>query len=435
MKVFKFGGASVKDAAHIFNVKEILESYKEEKIVVVVSAMGKTTNALEKVVDSFLNEGNDAFKLLLGDIVNVHLTEVEKLNLDNRKTAFHLNAVCEEAFKHLSNIDLKDKSAVYDQIVSLGELFSSIILESYISEAGLNSHWIDIRDVIKTDNRFQEGVVDFESTEENAVQIIKSVLKQKDIVVTQGFLGQSPDGLTTTLGREGSDYTGAILAYCLNVNEMSVWKDVPGILTADPRRFENVEKLDRMSYKEAIEMTYYGAKVIHPKTIRPLQNKGIQLHVKSFIKPKDNGTVIASDGLLNYPPLVVIEDDMVLLHISSNDFSFIAEDHLSQIFIYLNKNRIKLRTMRNSAISFSICVKNPGSEKLEQLINDLGQNFTLDIYKNLQLINVRYFNKDLIQRLTKNKVVLFEERMKYTIQLVVRPSLELIEKKPGSIVN
>ena len=429
LKVFKFGGASVKDAAHIYNVAGILEKYKNSKICIVVSAMGKSTNALEQIFHAYINEGLDVFKEMMLDIIDYHLAEAEKLHIPVDRLQGEYDALVNECIRAIESIDKAKKSAIYDQIVSLGELMSSKLLTFYLQQKGLRSFWLDVREIIVTDQRHQEGRVDFIVTQENVNSKVSPLFEENDVLITQGFIGAEPGGLTTTLGREGSDYSAAILAFCLNVEALTIWKDVPGVLTADPRRFENVEKLDRMSYNEAIEMTYYGAQVIHPKTIRPLQNKSIKLHVKSYIDPEGEGTVIAHDGLLNYPPLVVIQDDMLLMHVSSKDFSFIAENHLSQIFKVLNDNRIKLGTMRNSAISFTICVKNPGKEKMNKLIEDLGESFTLDVYHNLQLMTVRYFNKQLIENLTRNKVVLFEERMKYTIQMVVRPSLELIEKK------
>jgi len=432
IKVFKFGGASVKDAAHIYNVRSIIEKYNDCKLCVVVSALGKTTNALEQVCRAYQNEGIEIFSQMMQDIVDFHLEEAEKLNVPIADLQNAYNDLISNCISAIEGLEKENSEAIYDQIVSLGELMSTKLLTAYLKIKNSKSEWVDIRGIIKTDARHQEGRVNLVTTQNKVNEIILPLFADNDILITQGFIGSANNGLTSTLGREGSDYTAAILAYCLSVEALTIWKDVPGVLTADPRRFENVEKLDRMSYNEAIEMTYYGAQVIHPKTIRPLQNKSIKLHVKSFIDPDGEGTVIAQDGLLNYPPLVVIQDDMLLVHIASKDFSFIAENHLSQIFKVLNENRIKLGTMRNSAISFTICVKNPGKEKLNKLIEDLGASFTLDVYHNLQLMTVRYFNKQLIEGLTRNKVILFEERMKYTIQLVVRPSLELIEKEDKS---
>ena len=428
IRVFKFGGASVKNSENIRNVASIIESYGSDKILIVISAMGKTTNALEHAVKYIQNGEVDSAQASLNNVIEDHLRTATELGLNSNVLNERYNDFVEKALKDCKSLNGHQKDLIYDQIVSLGELFSTIMVSSFLDKIGFNVEWQDIREVMTTDDRHRMARVDFEATQNCVDTHIKPRFEKTDIVITQGFIGRAPSGLTTTLGREGSDYTAAILAYCMNTDELSIWKDVPGVLTADPRRFENVEKIDRMSYKEAIEMTYYGAQVIHPKTIRPLQNKGIKLYVKSFLNPQGEGTLIAMDGLLNYPPLVVFQEDVILLQISSKDFSFIAENHLSQIFNTLNENRISMCTMRNSAISFTICIKNPGEDRLNALMGDLSEHFSIDIFKDLQLITIRYFNKQLVEKLTRNKVVLFEERMKYTIQMVVKPSLELIEK-------
>lgn len=428
LRIFKFGGASVRDADNIRNLLRILERYKNDKIVLVVSAMGKTTNALEEVVKEYLESGAEKSRSLLNEIIEGHLNTAAELGLSSEDYKSDLDALVQSAFTAITQAEKKSKSAVYDQIVSLGELFSTKLVARFL-QSNLNKVvWQDVRELIYTDNTYREGVVNFKKTQDNVDSVLKVLSDKNRIVITQGFLGRSREGLTVTLGREGSDFTAAILAFCMDVEDVYIWKDVPGVLTADPRKFQNVEKIDRMSYKEAIEMTYYGAQVIHPKTIRPLQNKGIRLHVKSFIHPDSEGTIISMDGLLNYPPIVVIQEDVILMQISSRDFSFIAENHLSQIFTLMNKYRIKLCSMRNSAISFTICIKNPGSEEFEKLLKELDKDFLMDIFQNLQLYTLRYANENLIENLTKNKVVLFEERMKYTIQIAVRPALELIEK-------
>lgn len=428
-KVFKFGGASVRDAAHIYNVKSIIDRYEDSKLLLVISAMGKSTNALEKVYRSYLDSGVEGFNETIAPIVEEHLNEVEKLNGNKEEVEKKMESLIKNSVSIIQAQAELDKPFLYDQIVSLGELFSTVVVEDYLKKSGLKTKWLDVREIVITDDTHRESIVDFVLTQENSNKKILPLFEHFDIVVTQGFLGGTQEGVTTTLGREGSDYSAAIFAYTLDVKEVTIWKDVPGILTADPRRFENVQKIDRMSYKEAIEMTYYGAKVIHPKTISPIQNKGIRLNVKSFIDPEGEGTVIAQDGLLNYPPIVVVQDDVILIQIFTKDFSFFAENHLSMIFSKMNENRIKLCMMKNSAVSFSICISNPGIERLNAFLEDIGDRFTIDVFKNLQLMTVRYFNDQLISNLLKNKVVLFEERMKYTIQLAVRQSLELIEKK------
>ncbi len=426
-KVFKFGGASVKNADAIKNVKNIIQKYSDDKIIIVVSAMGKTTNALEEVYQNYIVEKKLNLQELMHEIVNFHVEVAAELDLNTalvKESLLSHIVIAEEKLK----TKVGENDFIYDQIVSLGELFSTTMLNEYLNKSNLKSSWLDARTVLKTDSTYREGKVDFKETSALILNYITENKSHAQYIVTQGFIGADKDGYTTTLGREGSDYTAAIFAYSLDVKELTIWKDVPGILTADPKKFDNVEKLSRLSYSEAIEMTYYGAKVIHPKTIKPIQNKNIKLHVRSFQNPEYEGTIITSDGLLNYPPIVVVQNDMMLIQIFTKDFTFVAEDHLSQIFSKLNEHRIKMSTMRNSAISFTICVKNPGKERIANFMNDLGDNFSFDIFTDLQLLTVRYFQDALIKNLTKNKVILFEETMKYTIQLVVKPSLQLIEK-------
>lgn len=426
LRVFKFGGASVRDSENIRNIASIIEKYKGDVLVLVISAMGKTTNALEKVVKACIQ--GEEIDEMLEELIASHLKTAEELGSDTAALEKRLRSIMDHNLTLLATARERSKSAIYDQLISLGELFSTSLVQQYLESRIGSSVWQDVRELISTDDNHQEARVDFKQTQANVDAVLKDKLSECRLLITQGFIARESSGLTTSLGREGSDYTAAILAYCLDVEDLAIWKDVPGVLTADPRKFDNVEKIDRMSYKEAIEMTYYGAQVIHPKTIRPLQNKGIRLHVKSFLNPEKEGTVISLDGLLNYPPIVVIQEDVILMQISSRDYSFIAENHLSQIFAVMNRYRIKLCTMRNSAISFTICIKNPGIEQFEALEKELSEDFMIDVFKNLQLYTLRYFNKALIESLTQNKVVLFEERMKYTIQMVVRPALELKER-------
>lgn len=427
LSIFKFGGASVSDANRIKNVKSIIDSFMPSKMVVVVSAMGKMTNAFENVFQSYVVSDQSLSTQLLA-IVEHHQIVCNDLDLDKEWFGDHAHALIAVTEKGIEREGKKDKAFVYDQIVSLGELFSTSIVEKYLSKNGLKSAWLDVRSVLMTDDRYKDAKVDFDRTTKLVKEKIDLLINDYDCIITQGFIGCTKEGFTTTLGREGSDYTAAIFGYSLDAKEISIWKDVPGILTADPRRFENVEKLDRLSYREAIEMTYYGAKVIHPKTIQPIQNKNIKLNVRSFNDVSNAGTVIGSEGLLNYPPIVVVQDDVVLIQIFSMDFAFIAEDHLSLIFSQLNKHRIKMCIMRNSAVSFTICVEDPGEEKLEAFKLALGDNFSFDIIKNLQLLTVRHFQQSVINSLIENKVVMFRETLKNTMQLVVKPSMVLKEK-------
>jgi len=427
LKVFKFGGASVKDADHIRHLNKILEKYPDDKLLVVVSAMGKTTNALEEIYNQLYTTDNTLEELLV-PVIDHHLAVAKNLEINTDILAQKYAVLVDETENNLTTENLRNKDLVYDQIVSLGELFSTHLIALFLQRERNDVHWLDVRNVLATDRRFRNGKISFSTSQQNVDKHVKPVFDQNSICITQGFIASSQDGLTTTLGREGSDYTAALFAYFLDVEDLSIWKDVPGILTADPKRFENVEKIDKMSYREAIEMTYYGAKVIHPKTIQPIQNKGISLNVNSFKKPDVTGTVISSKGMLSYPPIVVIQDDVALIQISSRDFSFIQEDHLSTIFHMLDEQKIKLLTMRNSAISFTISIKYPGKEKLDKFSKGLQDDFTIESFEGLQLITIRHFTESLIEELTADKLILFEEIHKDTVQMVVRPTLQLTLK-------
>ncbi|MDA8692703.1 aspartate kinase [Saprospiraceae bacterium] len=429
-KVFKFGGASIANHDLIKNVRSIIESYGDSQIVIVISAMGKTTNALELVVQSYIDtKGGSIPSSLMEQIIEDHIVHARSLGIDTDLLLSKFQNYISESQELLKIIDISDHAAIYAQIVSLGELFSTTMVEMYLSHTEMKSTWLDVRTVIKSDDNYKDATVNYNSSVLNIRERTQVLFKEKQYIVTQGFIASTPMAYTTTLGREGSDYTAAIFAYAMDAGQLTIWKDVPGILTADPRRFDNVELLPKLSYSEAIEMTYYGATVIHPKTIRPIQNKSIQLHVRSYLNPKDGGTVISDQGLPNYPPIVVVQDNRLMIQITTKDFTFIAENHLSIIFSTLNAHRIKMSVMRNSAISFTLIVKDPGKDRLKKFTDALGDNFSFDVFDKLQLITIRYAQAPLIEALTKNKVILFEERMKSTIQLVVRPALELKEKE------
>ncbi|MBK8346908.1 MAG: aspartate kinase [Saprospiraceae bacterium] len=418
LKVFKFGGASVKDAEGFINVGKILQKYKDDKIVIVVSAMGKTTNALEEVVKSYY-AGDGKAAELLENIKNNHFQLISQLIPVSAEIMDDINDTFVEIDWILEESPHDDYDYAYDQIVSIGELLSSKILAHYLHYMKISSTWLDIRDVILTDNTYRDARIQWETTQTNAKNKIEPLLKSANHVVTQGFIGSTSENFTTTLGREGSDYTAAILSYCLDAESMHIWKDVPGVLTGDPRIFDEVIKLPRLSYKEAIEMTYYGAKVIHPKTIKPIQNKQIPLYVRPFLDPASEGTVISDQKELSYPPIIVIEPDQTLLHISTNDFSFVAEHHLSMIFALLAKYRLKVNMMRNTAISFTVCVNNI-PERIKKFENELGQEFKMITDNDLELVTIRHFNEDVLKDMKKNKLILFEEKLQDTVQMVVR---------------
>ncbi|MBK8700219.1 MAG: aspartate kinase [Saprospiraceae bacterium] len=426
MNVFKFGGASVKNAPGFVNVAEIIAFFKGEKLAIVVSATGKTTNALETVVKSYFYKDGTALEKL-DAIKRNHYEIIETLGLVGTEIEQDVNDLFVEIDWILDDEPHDQYDYIYDQIVSIGELVSSRILYHTLRSRGINASWLDVRGVLFTDEIHREAKVIWNLTSEKVNASIRSLLEHSDVVVTQGFIGSTTENHTTTLGREGSDYTAAILSYCCNAEAMHIWKDVPGVLTGDPRKFENVVKMEKLSYKEAIEMTYYGAKVIHPKTIKPLQNKNIPLYVRPFDNPSSVGTKISSEAEGFYPPIVVIEEDQALVSISVRDFSFVAEQHISNIFGILSELRLKVNMMRNTAISFTLCVQHH-QDKLLQLKEKLENEFSVNIETGLEMITIRHFTKEAIQEMKRNKLTLFEDRLQDTIQLVVK-EIPLITRK------
>lgn len=426
IKVFKFGGASIKDVAAIKNVAKILESYKEESLLIVVSAMGKTTNALEEVLNAHAKGTGKATELLEAIKVK-HFALVAELFEDQEEINAQVNDTFVEIEWALEEEPHENYDYMYDQIVSVGELVSSKIVAAYLNQCQLATQWLDARDVVKTDNLYREAWVDWEDTLACAQKYALPKLKTGGFVLTQGFIGSSSENFTTTLGREGSDYTAAIFSFCLDAESMSIWKDVPGVLTADPRLFDNVTKLDRLSYREAIEMTYYGAKVIHPKTIKPLQNKSIPLNVKSFVDPQGAGTLISSEVDENYPPMITVEKNQAVLSISTRDFSFVAEHHLSQLFKLIAEHRLQVNMMQNTAISFVVCV-NDVDDRVEQFMKNINQDFKVMVDRNLELVTVRHYQKDILEHLRTGKIVVYEERIKRTIQMVMK-NVKMMQRK------
>ena len=427
LKVFKFGGASVKDAAGIKNVASILTMFKDEPIMTVVSAMGKTTDALEKIVAAHSKQTGEAYSLL-ENLKQSHYFIMEELFGKGHSVFDDVNDTFVAIEWILDETPHPNYDFLYDQIVSVGELVSSKILAAYLNLAGLPTQWLDARDIILTDDIYREGWVQWDETVENANKIVRPMIEKGGFVLTQGFIGSTSENFTTTLGREGSDYTAAIFSYCLDADSMTIWKDVPGVLTADPRIFENVAKLDRLSYKEAIEMTYYGAKVIHPKTIKPLQNKSIPLYVKSFINPEANGTFIGPDVDDLYPPMVAIEKKQALLNISTRDFSFVAEHHMSYLFTKIAEFRLQVNLMQNTAISFAVCV-NDVDDRVQKFVNSIEKDFKVMVdNEGLELTTVRHYTPQTLDMLRNGKIILVEERTKNTVQLVMKLVPELKRK-------
>jgi aspartate kinase len=418
LHVFKFGGSSVRDAENVKNVASILKQYADQKLAIVISAMGKTTNALEEVVAAHA-AGNGKARERLEQIKQWHYELMAGLFEPTDEVFATVNDAFVEIDWALDDEPHENYDYLYDQIVSVGEVVSTQIVAAYLNNQGLPTHWVDARDLILTDDIFREGWVQWEETEARTRKHLVPLLEKGGFILTQGFIGSTTENFTTTLGREGSDYTAAILSFCLEAEDMTIWKDVPGVLTADPRKFENVSKLDRLSYREAIEMTYYGAKVIHPKTIKPLQNKSIPLYVKSFIDPQGSGTLISDEVEDTYPPMVAIESDQALVHISTRDFSFVAEHHMSFIFSQIADLRLQVNMMQNTAISFSVCM-NDIDDKVDRFGELLQEQFKVMIDRDLELITVRHAQKNVLDNLREGKVLLMEERTRGTVQMVVK---------------
>ena len=426
LKVFKFGGASVKDADSVRNVAKIVENHAPEKLVVIVSAMGKTTNALEKMLHAWY-ENDERLAAFIEDTISYHQEIVNALFPDKSHPAhFKTNLLFGELEGHLFTPPSLNYDFDYDQVVSFGELISTTIISEFLESEGFNCQWFDVRDMIRTDSNWREGKVDWETSErlirEKTGIFLKNTATKLAIVLTQGFLGSTAEGFTTTLGREGSDYSAAIFAYALDAEEMVIWKDVPGLLNADPKYFSVTEKLASISYREAIELSYYGATIIHPKTIKPLQNKYIPLRIKSFVHPEEEGSIIhqdtTSDSLI---PSFIFKVDQVLISIIPKDFSFIDELSLSEILAVFAHNSIHISLMQNSAISFSVCVDN-NERKLSQLFDELGKNYKIRYNTGLELITIRHYDQATIDRVMEDgKSILLEMKSRLTAQFVVRP--------------
>lgn len=420
LNVFKFGGASLKDAAAIRNVASILKTYAGKPLVIIVSAMGKTTNALEVVARAYADGEVETAKQKLTELQNATFTTVKELF---GSTPDALAAAINDLFVSVEWVfdDAPNESYDYDydQIVSLGELISSQVVAAYLNHAGLPTSWLDARDCIMTDNTYREGWVQWPETQARVSSQVPPLMEGGKFVLTQGFIGSTSENFTTTLGREGSDYSAAIFSYCLDAEAMTIWKDVPGVLTADPRLFENVTKVDRLSYKEAIEMTYYGASIIHPKTIKPLQNKSIPLHVRSFVDPTETGTEISDEAGDNYPPMVAVEKEQALVNISTRDFSFVAEHHIKQLFEHITSTRLQVNMMQNTAISFNIVV-NDIDDRIDRFRKLVNAEFKTTVDRNLELITIRHYTSEVADSMRRGKVQLLEGRMPLTIQMVVK---------------
>ena len=416
MRIFKFGGASVKDANGIKNVTKVLQTVGYNNTLIIVSAMGKMTNAFESLVENYFQNRND-IKSTLANILDYH-TEI--LNGLFEKTSHPIYDKISSLIKELDAFFSVNKSPdynfVYDQTVSYGELISSSILSAYLNQTGLSNQWVDVRELIKTDNYYRRAKVNWDATQE----IITKKIDTKRLNVSQGFLGSDANNFTTTLGREGSDYTAAIFAYCLNAQSVTIWKDVPGVLNADPRYFEKTQLLNQISYREAIELAFYGASVIHPKTLQPLQRKEIPLYVKSFVNPEANGTCVSKGKDLDPKvPCFIVKKNQVLISLSTLDFSFIVEENISEIFNLLHLYKMKVDVIQNSAISFSVCIDN-NYNNLEKLLHHLKAKFKVTCNDSVSLYTIRHYNDDAIKSIEKDKTVLLKQLYQETVQIVTK---------------
>ncbi|MBP5547572.1 MAG: aspartate kinase [Bacteroidales bacterium] len=419
MQVFKFGGASVNSVEAIKNMAHIVADHLEAPLVVVVSAMGKTTNLLEKIIPG-VPKSEDERIALIEQSKKYHLDIAKQLLPSEDPTLEKLHQLFDQLDKTSSQLPTT-YNFDYDRIVSFGEIISTTLISGYLNSIGISNVWVDVRDVIRTNENYREGIVDFETTRRQAQETIKSRLNidNSQLVVTQGFIAGTAAGTTTTLGREGSDYSASILSYCLDAESMTIWKDVPGFLNADPKFFPNTVKINKIPYNEAIELAYYGASVIHPKTVKPIQNKGIRLDIKSFINPKTEGSKIGPyDSIEPLTPLYIFKNNQILISIQPKDFSFIAEDNLQTIFAILSELNIRVNLMQNSALSFSLCI-DFNEILLASIRERLEKTFRLRYNTGLQLITIRYYNQDIIDHIVANREVLLQQRSRTTTQILV----------------
>lgn len=418
MFVFKFGGASVKSADAVRNIVEILRRYQDDEIVVVVSAMGKTTNALERIIDFYSEKKEEEMNNEFEQLRQYHLEIVNGLFVEkNHPVYLEIDGFFEELAKRLTKAPTLNYDYDYDQLICYGELLSTSIICQFLNESGVATRWMDIRRSLKTDNKWREARVDWELSSRLVSEHF--AFNGEKILITQGFLASTINDQTASLGREGSDYTAAILAYILKAESVTIWKDVPGVLNADPKYFDDTILLKKLSYLDAIELAYFGTSVIHPKTIKPLQNKNINLHVRSFLNPDAPGTIVGNLSYDKLTPSFIFKMDQVLIRTSPLDFSFINENNLEEIFGILNKHGMKINLMQNSAISFIMIVNNE-KRKLRLVVDELEEKYKVAYQTGLELVTIRYFDQSTIDRVMINKELIMEQRGVLNIELLIR---------------
>ena len=421
MKVFKFGGASLETIERIQQVGKIIQAYPEDKLLIVISAMGKTTNELENVAKNFYMRKREIASQLLYNIEQHHLQVAENLLGTKEHPLFtQLQQFFTEAEWTLGEKPLRNYDYYYDQLVGLGELLSTAIVSAYFNQVGITNVWLDVRDVFRTDDNFRDANIDWEVTQRQVNEKVLPIFNAVDIVIAQGFIGSTDQNESVTLGREGSDYSAAVFANLLNAESQTIWKDVEGLKNADPKLFPNTVNIPEIGFNEVIEMAYYGAQVIHPKTIKPLQNKQIPLYVKCFLDKDLPGTVIKGDADgRKLPPLIILKKNQVLITITSRAYDFITEDKISDIYEIFHDKKVKINLTQNAAISFSCCIDN-NPEKIELLIKALHAGFKISYNEGLELLTVRHFRNGLLEELTKGRKILLEQRSDSTIQLIMK---------------
>lgn len=420
MKIFKFGGASVNSIERIQFVGKILEQYRGQQLMIIISAMGKTTNALEKVAEAFFEGKKDEALSLFEQVKKQHLNTAkyllvtQALACDNQLKDFFTEVEWLLHDKPVRNFDY-----YYDQVVCVGEMLSTTIVSHYLNEIGIDNKWLDVRDIIRTDDNFRDGNIDWIITSQNVQSIVVPALKQNKIVLTQGFVGATDENESTTLGREGSDYTAAVFANLLDAESQTIWKDVISVMNADPKQFPQAKPIYELNYTEVIEMAYYGAQVIHPKTIKPLQNKGIPLYVKCFLDPSLPGTVIHNQHIKDLPPIIVLKEKQAMLQMSTKDFSFVGDHHLEHLYEIFEKLKLNPNLTQNGAIN-CLCVLDDRPDKIERLAQDASTIFDVQVIKDLSLLTIRHYNDAILNEMIRNKSILVRQQTPETIQVVMR---------------
>ena len=420
MQVFKFGGASVNSIERIKNVAGILSGYPNQKILMVISAMGKTTNALEKVVEAFFNSQADQALQLFAQVKNQHLTTAKYLLVQNYQACeAQLRDFFTEVEWLLHDTPVRDFDYYYDQVVCCGELLSTAIVSAYLNEAGIGNHWLDVRDTFRTDDNFRDANIDMAYTSGKIVQNVRPAFDHYNLVITQGFIGATDENESTTLGREGSDYSAALFANMLNAQSLTIWKDVEGVMNADPKQFPDAQFLSELNYDEVIEMAYYGAQVIHPKTIKPLQNKDIPLQVKCFLDAALPGTVIHNKNIGQLPSIIVVKENQALVHLHTQDFSFIGEQPMSRLYEIFAEIKIKPNLIQTGAVSLVVCLDDR-PDKIEKLALSASVMFDVVVEKGLSLLTIRHYKEALLQELTQGKQVVLRQQSEDTVQVLLK---------------